>query len=198
MVALDPGGDLARWWGLGWVVKATGEERRVSTDWRDIDAVQLVTLDAKAAEWSHPPRLDPIERVVVDPALVHFVGRDSPMIDAHDDGLPGDRRQRSVVYTEADRLDTVTRWAKALGPRAFARRTGLPLKVAERAALGRPISRSNFAKALRALRVDDGTANRCACGCGQPVLRGRGARYVDDSHRQQARVERQRGRRDRA
>jgi hypothetical protein len=195
MVALDPGGDLARWWELAWVVKGTGEARRVSTDWRDIDAVQLVTLDAKATEWSRPPRLEPIERVVVDPALVRFVGRDSPMIDAQEDGLPGDPRQRRIVYAEADRLDTVTRWAKALGPRAFARRSGLPLKVAERAALGRPISSSNVTKAVRALRLDDGTGNRCACGCGQPVLRGRGARYVDDSHRDRARVERQQDRR---
>jgi hypothetical protein len=195
IVALDPGGDLAEWRALDWMVKATGEGRRVSTDWRDIDAVQVVTLAAKAAEWSSPTRMEPIERVVIDPALVRHVGRDSPLIDAWEDGLPGDVRKRRVAYSDADRLATVAKWAKALGPRAFARRTGLPLKVAERAALERPISRANASKALRALRVPGSTEDRCACGCGQAVLRGRGAQYVDDTHRQRARVRRQRQRR---
>jgi hypothetical protein len=195
MVALDPGGDLGHWWALGWVVKATGEPRQVSTDWRDIDAVQLVTLDAKGAEWSSAPRPEPLERIVIDPALVRFVGRDSPMIDAQEDGLPGDPRQRRVVYAEADRLDTVTSWAKALGPARFSRRTGLSLKVAKRIAAGQSIGQRHLAQALLTLRVEDATTNGCACGCGQPVLRGRGARYVDDSHRQGARVQRQRERR---
>jgi hypothetical protein len=108
------------------MVKATGEPRRVSTDWRDIDAVQLVSLASKAAEWSSPPRPEPIERVVVDPVLVRHVGRDSPVIDAWEDGLPGDPGDRRVLYSDADRLATVTKWAEALGPARFARRTGLP------------------------------------------------------------------------
>jgi hypothetical protein len=161
----------------------------VTTSPRDYDPVyctRLVTLADKAAEWGHPPKLDPIEEVVIDPDLVRYVGRDSPIIDAVGEGLP-DPVGRRVVYGDADRLAFVHKWARTLGPRRFARRTGLPLKVAERAALGRPISKPNVTRALRALRIADGTEDLCVCGCGQPVLRGRGARYIDDSHRERAR-----------
>jgi hypothetical protein len=198
VVALDPGGHLANWRQLGWLDKGDGRSvPQVTTDPRDFDPMyftQLVTLDAKAAAWSRPSPLEPIEQVVVDPDLIRFTGRDSPIIDAIADGQP-DPTGRRVVYGDADQLAFAHKWAKALGKHRFAKRTGLPLKVAERAALGRPIRRANVTKALRALSIADGTEDLCACGCGRPVIRGRGARYVDDMHRQRARVERQRERR---
>ncbi len=75
---------------------ASGEALRVTTDPMDDsvisaepDAVLLATLDAKAAAWSRV-RDDHIDAVTVDPARVRRVGRVSGVLDAHDDGRPGD------------------------------------------------------------------------------------------------------------
>jgi hypothetical protein len=46
-------------------------------------------------------------------------------------------------YDDAKRLEAVQGFARALGSCPFVRRTGLPLKVAERVALGKPVSRRN-------------------------------------------------------
>jgi hypothetical protein len=188
-VALDPGGDLAGWAQLGWVAKRSGQMRRLSSDPADYDAHHPETLDAKAAAWSERPRSRPVGEVVVTPEAVRYVGRASGVLDAAEDGAPGELDRYRPVYADAERLSMVHDRAAELGPRAFARLTGLPLKVAERAALGRAIAARNVARALRALRIDDGT-RPCACGCGEPVLRGRTA-YVD-GHRERAKKRRQR------
>jgi hypothetical protein len=73
-VALDPGGDLSDWVGLGWVDRVTDEPRQVTTDPAERDAVLLETLDARAVRWAGRPRTDPIEMVEVDPNLVQHVG----------------------------------------------------------------------------------------------------------------------------
>ena len=86
-VALDPGGDIARWWKLHWVGQSTGSGNRVTTDPRDVGAVLLESLDYRAVLWSKPPRTVPIESVTVFPELVRRVGRVSGVIDADEVGL---------------------------------------------------------------------------------------------------------------
>ena len=185
VVALDPGGDLSGWQRLQWFDKATGTPVRVTTDPADIDARQLETLGSRAAEWSRPRRSVPIDAVVVDPLLVRRVGRVSGVIDADLDGL-GDLVGRRPLHQEADQLAAVQAIAKANGPRAFARRTDLSIRVAERAALGRPISQVNVARALHALRTDDGSC-LCACGCGIAFRPKRADhRFLSDAHRKRA------------
>ena len=171
----------------------------VSTDPMDYDAAQLEALSARAHRYALHPRGDDIAEVHVDSDAIAHLGRVSGVIDAQDDGLPGDPRARRPAYDDADRLAVVQRLAKAHGPSRFARRAGLPLRVAKRAALGQRISKRNTAKALRALRVDDGTARRCALdGCDHLVYRPN-AIYCGcaghKSHRSVAQKRRQRARR---
>jgi hypothetical protein len=194
-VALDPGGDLANWQELGWVDKATATALRVSTDPVDHDAVLLATLDANGVDWSRPPRSAPVPEVVVDPKRVRRVGRISGVIDADSDGLPGDLIARRPVHQEADRLGAMQEEAKRLGPCTLSRLTGLPLRVAERASAGKPISARNVSKALAALnRLDRSRQPRCvAQGCQEPVTR-RGARYHAPICRDQEKKRRKRAR----
>jgi hypothetical protein len=160
-VALDPGGDLADWPNLRWVDRVTGRPVRVTTDHLDLDGVVLDTLASRAARWSRPSPAAQIEAVTVDPLLVRSVGRVSGVIDADLDGLPGDLGERRPVYEDAQRAAAIGARAQSMGPRRFARLSGLPLKVAERAALGKPISARNVARALRALSVDSSGPRRC-------------------------------------
>ncbi len=97
--------------------------------------------------------------MTLDPLLVQHVGRVSGVIDAHLLGLPGDLGTYRPRYDDAERLSAVHKVAQAMGKRAFQRRTGLPATIAERAAAGCPIGRRNLAKALRALRIDDGSTH---------------------------------------
>ena len=120
----------------------------------------LATLDEKAIAWSVAPKHEPIKEVWVVPALVRHVGV-SGVLDADIDGLAGDLRDRRPVYDDGARLQAVIEYAQALGKRAFSRRTGLKATVAGRAAEGERISKANVHKALRALRVDDGSPRRC-------------------------------------
>ena len=194
VVALDPGGDLSGWQSLRWLDRRTGVQTPVGTGW-DVDSfttARLESLDVRAARYGAAPRTLPLDAVHVDPLLVRHLGRVSGGIDAQLDGLPGDIRARRTVYGDADRVAAAQKLAGALGPYRFARRTRLPLRVAKRAAAGESISKRNAARAIRALRIDDGTAPLCGCGCGLPVLRRQGALYVDDAHRKRAERARQR------
>ena len=198
-VALDPGGSLDGWEQLTWLARKTGQRVAVSTDPMRYDAAQLEALSARAHRYARRPRGDEIAEVHVDPDAIVRMGRVSGVIDAQEEGIPGELRARRTAYDDANRLAVVQRLAKAHGPRRFARRAGLPLKVAERAALGQPISKGNTARALRALRVDDGTARCCALdGCDHLVYRPN-AIYCDcashKSHRSVAQKRRQRARR---
>lgn len=131
-VALDPGGDVADWQRLGWVDMGSGEPLRVTTNALSGQGVVLLaTLDSKGVAWSRP-RGERIENVRVDPLRLRRVGRVSGVLDAADDGEPGDPSDYRPTY------------------------------------------------------------RRCACGCGTPLSRGRGARYLDDEHRRQARSRRRR------
>ena len=177
VVAIDPGDDLAGWRELAWFDLRTGARVPATTDRRDIDVVVLATLDEKAIAWSMAPKHEPIKEVWIVPALVRHVGRVSGVLDADIDGLAGDLRDRRPVYDDGARLQAVIDYAQALGKRAFSRRTGLNASVAERAAKGEGISKANVHKALRALRVDDGSPRRCAAEpCERPVFRA-GAMY---------------------
>jgi hypothetical protein len=192
LVALDPGGDLSNWQDLQWVDCSTGQSRGVTTGPDLNRSVILETPDERASLWSRAPRSEPIDEVVIDPDLVAYTGRVSGVIDADADGLEDPGRYRPT-YEGARSLAAVQKVAQSLGYRAFARRTGLALSVAKRAATGRAISPRNVDRALRALGRD-GTGVECALpGCDQVVTRGR-ASYCSKAHRDRAYRARKRGR----
>ena len=172
VVTLDPGGAPADWASLHWVNTRSGCTERVTTDFSDYGAFTIRSLADQAGEWSRRARVDPIESVTVDPDLIVYSGRLAGMIDANADGL-GDLRSRRPIHQDANRLAAVQSAALEIGPRAFSRLTGLPLKVAERASLGKPISASNVTKALRALKQDPaGRHPTCAVeGCTELIAR---------------------------
>lgn len=94
--ALDPGGDLADWRHLG-LVNHRGRSARVSTDPTQYDAQQLDTLDARAVEWSNPPRSIPIDELQVE--RFQYVGRVGGIIDADIEGLD-DLASRRLIYDD--------------------------------------------------------------------------------------------------
>jgi hypothetical protein len=189
-VALDPGGDLADWASLDWRDRRTGEVVRPTTDPAPGGRV-VESLAGVAAAALRPRRPEPVGPVVVDPDLVVHKGRVSGVIDADVAGL-GDLAAARPLYDDGERLEAVQRWARALGKRAFARRTGLPLKVAERAALGRPIAARSVRRALRALRVVDASTPTCPVD-GRPIFRA-GARFCSARCRNRVAKARQRAR----
>jgi hypothetical protein len=173
VVTLDRGASPSDWPRLAWADRSTGLPVPVTLA-LDGSALALEPLSTRAVDWTKPARGAPISEVTLDPLLVQHVGRVSGVIDAHLLGLTGELESYRPRYDDADRQAAVQKRAAAMGARAFQRTTGLPLTVAERAALGRPISRANVTKALGALRIDDGSARRCALeGCGHPVFRAR-------------------------
>ena len=114
---------------------------------------------------------------------------EAELVDADDDtsGL-------LAVFDAGDAAGFVHRWAREAGKRAFARQTGLSLKTAERAALGRRLRTATLNRALRALRVPVEGTKRCALpGCDAWVWNGR-AFYCCPRHQATARKRRQRAR----
>lgn len=192
VVALDPGGDLSDWDSLNWFDKGTGEPVHVTTDPGNTTAALIETLDDRAARWSDEPKTRRFDMVIVDPRSIQHVGRVSGVIDADMDGceeLIGYR----PFYGDSDHLAALQSEARAMGKRRFARRTGLPLKVAERAALGGPISAMNIARAWRALQTGDPTVRPCSDDqCSQWVVR-EGALYCSARCRDRVKKRRKRG-----
>jgi hypothetical protein len=196
-VALDPGGDLADWQRFDWREKPTGTPLRLTTDpddpgWLSAQpSVALAeTLDAKGVTWAARSLGEHIEAVTVDPLLVRRVGRVSGVYSAVADGLPGDPGRYRATYGDADRLRAVQVAVREIGPRAFARVTGLAVRVAERAALGKRISNANVTRALRTLPK---LAEKVPC-CpvdARPVLRADGI-YCSTRCRETAKKRRQR------
>jgi hypothetical protein len=185
VVALDPGSDLSDWKRIVWLEKTTGESVSVTTDSMGREDIILESLAERAAQWSRPPRSEPITEVVLDPDLTAHLGRVSGVIDADADGL-GDLRSRRTIHEDADRLIAVQKAVKELGYRAFVRRTGLSESVAKRAAAGRPISVRNVGRALKAMAATDQTQRQCAReGCDKPVPQPN-ATYCEKAHRDQA------------
>jgi hypothetical protein len=153
---------------------------------RDYDAIAVEALSNRPIRWSASPGGSTFEAVVFDPDLIGHVGRVSGVLDAFEDGRGELRRQRPA-YGRPDHAAFVHKEAKRLDPRAFAKLTGVSLKVVERAALGEPISAPNLAIALDRLLADDGT-KACACGCEETFHPTRSdQRDVDNAHRMRAR-----------
>ena len=193
VVALDPGGDLADWQTLEWLDKGTGTPvLRSQLIPPTGPAALLETLDDRAARWSEKPKTTPIDSVTIGPTTpIQFVGRVSGVIDASMDGH-FDLLSQRPFYGDPDRLTAVQAEAKAMGKRRFARRTGLSLTAAGRAAAGEAISATNVRRAWRALRTLDRTSRRCADErCDQPVSRT-GALYCSASCRDRAKKRRRR------
>jgi hypothetical protein len=183
-VALDPGDDLAGWDEAHWV-DHDGRRVEVSTGDDPGTAVPLARLADVAADWCVPVPAQAPGLLHVDPRLVRRVGRGGSLVDAQlaDPGAdPGDHQ---VLYDEGDAAGFVAEAARHLGPRPFARLTGLALKVAERAALGQPISAANVERAIEALGSPS-PERRCALpGCERPVPRPN-ARYCITAHADRA------------
>jgi hypothetical protein len=95
------------------------------------------------------------------------VGRVSGMIDAADDGSPGDLADYRPTY------------------RTCACGCGQSVR-------GRRYIDDAHRRAARNRRRRQPVVRQCACGCGETVRRGRGAVYVNDAHRERARKRRQR------
>lgn len=180
-VALDTGDDLAGWRGLRFLDRRSGHPVSVATDWRDLDAARLASLDEKAVEWSAPRPPEPLPTVHVEPWNIRHLGRVSGVIDGEIDGL-SNLAARRPRYDEPDgaRLRAVQEAARQEGPRAFARRTGLPSSVAARAAAGAAISRASVERALAAPAA--GPMRTCECGCGGE-LRRLNQRWLSNAHR---------------
>lgn len=203
-VALDPGGDLAGWRSLIWFDRASGRRIWPTEDFDRSDSVRPFLMLAEVANrwWRSPPWTHRVESVRVDPLLLRHVGRVSGVLDAGMAGLNGDlageRPEYDLAEVWARRREVVAKYAAALGPRRLAARAQLPLKTAERAALGQRIAKATVMRALRNLKVEDLETRRCGLdGCGHPVFRANG-RYCDCSthgnHRWQAQKRRQRER----
>lgn len=194
-VALDPGDDLTGWASSVSWTDAAGHQVRVGTDGPgDVDVVGRA-LSEFAYEWTKPSPPEDDSLVELDPRLVRRVGRGGALIDAQLADPEARPEDHLVVYTEGDAAGLVADEARRLGPRQLARLTGLSLKVAERAALGQPISPTNVERALHALIGRRDAGRRCALsGCEELVTRPN-ALYCTKVHADRAYRQRRRGQR---
>jgi hypothetical protein len=181
-VTLDPGDDLAGWAQVPWFDR-DGQQVRVGTAPGCRVDIVLRTLADYAWSWAQPAPPDDDTLIEIDPRLIRRVGRAGALIDAQLADPNARAEDHQVVYSEGDPAGFVAERARRLGPRPFARLTKLPIRVAERAALGRPISTANVERALAMLAsavVDEG--RRCALeGCDLLVSRPN-ARYCCPAH----------------
>lgn len=181
-VALDPGDDLAGWSDLAWFDR-DGAPVRVATANEPRTDVVARTLADYAWRWAQPVPPDDEDLVEIDPRLVRRVGRGGALIDAQLADPDARAEDHQVLYGAGDPEAFVAEQARRLGPRPFARLTGLPIRVAERAALGRPISATSVERAVAALTGPRTSQRRCALeGCEEPVSRPN-ARFCSKAHR---------------
>lgn len=183
-VTLDPGDDLAGWAQLFWV-DGDGRRVEVSTGEDPGTSVALRRLADVAQDWCVPVPAHEPELLEFDRRLARRVGRGGTLVDAQlaDPDARADDVQ--VLYSPGDAAGFVAETARHLGPRRLARLTGLPLKVAERAALGQTISQRNVERAIEALG-DPCPERPCALsGCERPVSRPN-ARYCTPAHADRA------------
>ncbi len=200
-VALDPGGALDDWQGLGWERRRTGQRVRVTSTGTDYSAVRFEPLRERGDAYGRAPRGERIESVTVTPLSAVYRGRVSPVLDASEDGEPGDLARFRVRYEDTYGLgpgqrEALVALAASMPSRIFAELVG----VTQRVALG--IARGDLPRASRTKRIlgnlrSNGAAwvvpevRRCACGCGGPL--GPEARaYVDATHRERAKKRRSR------
>lgn len=183
-LALDPGDDLADWAELHWV-NQHGQRVTVSTGEDPGASTPLARLADVAANWCVPvPSKEP-GPLIFDRRLARRVGRGGALVDARLADADATADEHQALYTEGDAASFVVEMAATMGKRAFARRFGLPLKTAERIALGRRPSRRTVQRVVRALGHGDAVV-RCALeGCDAPVTRPN-ARYCTKAHTDRA------------
>jgi hypothetical protein len=169
-VALDPGTDLSDWETLRFHDRY-GLVRITTAGIADGHTVPLQTLRAFAEDWTKPREPTDPGEVVIDHRLIRRVGRGGALIDAQLAGEGVNASDHQVVYDEGDAAAFVQEEAQRLGKRAFSDRSGLPLSVAGRAALGKPISQRSVDAALRALLAARDERPCALEGCNHPVAR---------------------------
>ena len=153
-VALDPGTDLADWASLAWCDQRGILAVTTTKIPSDPSLVRLRTLRDFAADWEVAKPSDDPGPVVLDARLIRRVGRPGSLIDARLANANAAVSEHQLVYDEGDPAAFVAEEARRLGPRPFARRTGLALTVAKRAVAGKPISPRNVEQALRGALAD--------------------------------------------
>jgi hypothetical protein len=194
-VALDPGGDLADWASLDWR-GPDGKPVRVTTT-GEPGAVQLDDVGARAWRWLQRRPVGAAREVVVVAELVRRVGKAGDILEAELVGPDDDTSGIRAVYDRGDPARFVHRYARQVGKRAFAAQMeaaglAMPLKTAERVALGRQLRASTVAGILGTLRAPIQGDRRCGLeGCETWVWR-RGAQYCHPRHREVAKKRRQR------
>jgi len=204
VVALDPGCSLADWTSLGWLDRATGKPVRVTTDPMDYDAVLLESLAARAALYGAPPQGTPVESVVVTPLSARYAGRVSPVVDANEDGLPGDLAAYRVRYEDSRGLgpgqyEALVALARFLPHADFGRLAGVTPRIAARVAAGILPKRTTVQRMLAELRRTGGawtvpSGRTCGLdGCEHQVF-GRRI-YCCTAHAEAGRKRQQRSRR---
>lgn len=179
-VAIDPGGALDDWQSLGWVHRRTGQRVRVTTTGTDYSAVRLGALRDRADAYGFPPRGERVESATVTPLSVVYRGRVSPVLDASDDGEPGDLARFRVRYEDAHGLGPGQRaalvaLARSMPASEFAALAGTTPRVARGVALGELPRPAATRRVLAALRRSGAawivpTERVCALdGCEHPV-----------------------------
>lgn len=181
-VALDPGDDLAGWAHLAWFDR-DGTPVRVGTANEARTDVVARTLADYAWGWAQPVPPDDEDLVEIDPRLVRRVGRGGALIDAQLADPEARAEDHQVLYGAGDPEAFVAEQARRLGPRPFARLTGVSLTATKRLIAGRPVSDANVERALKGLYGQRPDGRRCALdNCGEPVSRPN-ARYCTKAHR---------------
>jgi hypothetical protein len=142
LVAPDPGGDLRNWWALPWCDTHTGDAAQVSTDPLDLEAVLIDSLRARSVQWSRPTSRLHRGAIIVDPLLVHPVGRSG---GAFTGGTP------AAVYGTPNVGAALMATARLLGTSQFVSLTSLPDRTARALAAGRQPRASTVRTAWAAL-----------------------------------------------
>lgn len=179
-VAIDPGGSLDGWQDLGWVHRKSGLRVRVTTTGTDYSAVRLEPLRDRADAYGHAPRGGRVESVTVTPLAVVYRGRVSPVLDASEDGLPGDLVRFRVRYDDAHGLgpgqhEALVALARSMPASEFAELAGTTPRMGALIARGELPRPSTTRRILAALRRSGGAwivpTERCCAldGCDHPV-----------------------------
>jgi len=145
LYALDDGGDLGNWAGLGW-----GDEHgsaAVTTDPRRVGRrVWLRSLADYANAWCWPRPAEDLGMITIDPRLVRRTGRGGALLDAQ----LGDPDARPEDYEIVYRPDELAAWAREevgrVGVVAFAEHYGISRRTADRIRLGYSPSARTLAK----------------------------------------------------
>jgi hypothetical protein len=195
-VALDPGGDLSDWRKIDWrgaegePVETTVDPSKAAERSDRRAPVLLANLGGKAIRWLRPRPVDDRSSVVVEPELIRRVGRSGALIEARLTDPYADTSGLRCVYSEGDPVSYLVNQASKLGPRAFARMSGISREAALRLANGKPVQAATIRKTLANLRIVTSDTHRCQV-CQEPVFRI-GALYCSPRCRETDKKRRQR------